>query len=109
MTDSDYWARLNGRRIARRSVLRGGAVGLVGLGGAALIGCSGGGGGDGGGGSAATAVGGTPTPVASCVQAPQVLPLRRRVFRFLEPSTMKQSMPVPRRTHSGRMVVLPPT
>jgi hypothetical protein len=49
------------------------------------------------------------TPVASCVQAPQVPPLRRRVFRFLLASTTKQSIPVPRRTHEGRRVVLPPT
>lgn len=38
MSDDSYWTR---RRISRRTALRGGAVGIAGLAGAALIGCGG--------------------------------------------------------------------
>ena len=52
MTDGqDYWTT---RRLTRRSVLRGSAVGVAGLAGAALIGCRGG--------SEAPKAGGTTAP-----------------------------------------------
>ena len=62
MDNSNYWTRTFGRRVSRRSMLRGAGVGAAGLAGAALIGCGdddddddGGGGGGGGGGGATTA------------------------------------------------------
>ncbi len=59
MTESSYWGRT---AMSRRSVLRGSAVGVAGLAGAALIGC---GGGSKDAGPVATAVAGTPTAVAN--------------------------------------------
>jgi peptide/nickel transport system substrate-binding protein len=61
MTERSYWSR-NGSSISRRSLLRGSAVGVAGLAGAALIGC---GGGTKDAAPAGTAVSGTPTAVAS--------------------------------------------
>ncbi|MEI7924858.1 MAG: ABC transporter substrate-binding protein, partial [Chloroflexota bacterium] len=59
MTESSYWGRT---AMSRRSVLRGSAVGVAGLAGAALIGC---GGGSKDAAPVATAVAGTPTAVAN--------------------------------------------
>ena len=63
MGDGGYWSGARQSRLSRRAVLRGGAVGAVGLAGAALIGCSSKGGGNAP--AAATAVQGTATAVAS--------------------------------------------
>ena len=49
-----YWERKMGRRLSRRAALRGGAVGIVGIAGAVLIGCSDDDADDAGGGGAAT-------------------------------------------------------
>ena len=61
MTESNYWSRFGGA-VSRRTILRGGAVGVAGLAGAALIGC-----GDTkkDAAPAGTAAAGTPTAVAS--------------------------------------------
>ena len=66
MTEPTYWKRET--VISRRGMLRGSAVGAMGLAGAALIGCSSGGG-NAGGGAAGTAISGTPTAIASNQQA----------------------------------------
>ena len=50
-----------------------------------------------------------PKPVPSFFQLFHLPLLRRRVCRFLLVSTMKQSTPPPRATHSGRTSALPPT
>ena len=59
MTESEYWGS---RAVSRRSVLRGAAVGGMGLAGAALIGC--------GGGGSAPATGGTPGKAPATGVAP---------------------------------------
>ncbi len=41
MSENNYWTRLHGRSVSRRTLLRGAAVGGAGLAGAALIGCGG--------------------------------------------------------------------
>ena len=62
MTEPTYWSRGSATRLSRRGLLRGSAVGVAGLAGAALIGC---GGGSKDAAPAGTAVSGTPTAVAS--------------------------------------------
>jgi ABC-type transport system substrate-binding protein len=62
VTESRYWARA---AMSRRSMIRGGAVGVAGLAGAALIGCGGGSEGGATGTPVGTASTGTPTAIAS--------------------------------------------
>ncbi len=61
MSEDNYWTR---RRISRRTALRGGAIGIAGLAGAALIGCGGDDDDDDGGGAQQPGTGGAPSTAA---------------------------------------------
>ena len=60
MEESNYWSRLNRKRLSRRSVLGAGATIALGAGAAAIVGCGGGNGNGNGGGNGGTD--GTPKP-----------------------------------------------
>src|SRR3989442_6070755 len=51
MEESNYWTRLNRKRISRRALLSAGATTALGAAAAAVVGCGGGGNGNGNGGS----------------------------------------------------------
>ena len=90
---SNYWQRSMGRRVSRRSALRGTAVAGLGLAGAALIGC--GGGDEEKATPAATKAAGATgaaTPVAAAAEQPQpggtfINPVTTNVADVLDPHT----------------------
>jgi peptide/nickel transport system substrate-binding protein len=71
MEESNYWTRLNRRRLSRRALLSAGATTALGAAAAAVVGCGGGNGGNGNGGAGATSapqVYGTPVQGGSITQ-----------------------------------------